>query len=227
MIVKSNSKSKNLKVCGLVITFYPNSEHQNNILKISRQCEKLIVYDNTDSNNEINFELLEQKKNIIIIRNNENKGISKGLNFGIKFAENNKFDWLATFDQDSNVINDNMISEMLATYNEYKQKYSKDVIIIAPDYIDQSAYYSSKILKSNINIDISEISVLITSGNLINMENINKVGYFDENLFIDFIDNEFCLRAALKNLKILKINRCTMFHSLGKTTQHKLFLLKM
>jgi rhamnosyltransferase len=52
-----------------------------------------------------------------------------------------------------------------------------------------------------------------------------KLGPFDESLFIDAVDTEYCLRARQSGMMILQ-SHAVLSHSLGRTTYHRLFGLR-
>jgi rhamnosyltransferase len=67
-----------------------------------------------------------------------------------------------------------------------------------------------------------EILHTMTSGSMMPSSAIQKLGVFDESLYMDYVDVEFCLRARRKEMLILQ-SPAVLFHSLGRTTQHRLF----
>ena len=56
----------------------------------------------------------------------------------------------------------------------------------------------------------------MTSGNIISINRSLSIGGFDENLFIDEVDHDFCLRLKEKNYKIVKNHNCFVHHTLGE-----------
>lgn len=72
-----------------------------------------------------------------------------------------------------------------------------------------------------------EIDVVITSGSLVNVENAIKIGGFDEKLFIDYVDFEFCLRTIENNFKIIKIYGSYLEHRLGELEEKSIINRKI
>lgn len=56
----------------------------------------------------------------------------------------------------------------------------------------------------------------ITSASCTNIEIWDKLGGFDEFLFIDFVDNEYCKRLVLNGYKILRCNNIIIDQEFGK-----------
>jgi len=71
-------------------------------------------------------------------------------------------------------------------------------------------------IKSNTtSCSTKEIDELITSGSLLNLSLFKKLGGFDEELFIDLVDNEYCLRARLQDFSIIQFSNIYLAHRLG------------
>ncbi|HHQ4768023.1 TPA: hypothetical protein ACSP3S_004218, partial [Aeromonas veronii] len=56
---------------------------------------------------------------------------------------------------------------------------------------------------------------IITSGSLFSKQVWELVGEFDDSLFIDYVDIEWCLRGKAKGIQIYGEPRCIMTHTLG------------
>jgi len=62
----------------------------------------------------------------------------------------------------------------------------------------------------------------MTSASLTRLEAWKKTGGFREDYFIDFVDNEFCMKLSLNGYKVLRDNTCRMSHRLGETGVQKI-----
>ena len=69
--------------------------------------------------------------------------------------------------------------------------------------------------------------IAITSGTLITFDRYQQIGPFDESYFIDFIDNEYCLRAYKLGLKVAVNCRALINHSIGKREKKHIFKIEM
>lgn len=69
------------------------------------------------------------------------------------------------------------------------------------------------------------VESVITSGNLIKADLIRNIGFFNDNLFIDYVDYDFCCRIIENDLFIMKVNNAILIHNLGDTMRKK-FLWK-
>ena len=203
------------KICGVVVLYNPILDVIDNIRSYVDQIELLFVVDNSDE--KIDQKILDEvnrMNNTVYISNGGNIGIAAALNIGVKKGIEKDFNYILTMDQDSNAPAD-MIKNMffIVEKNGYKHK---EIGIITPFFLDKS--------KQQIPFhDIDECSEVITSGNLLNLESIQEVGGFWEELFIDRVDHEICLRLRAKGYKILKVNKVILDHNLGNITNHMFF----
>ncbi len=201
-------------VCAVIVTYNPQVTFIENIAMVAAQVGGVVVVDNGPSGaTEQYLRELEGQLSCKVIRNPENLGIAAALNLGVKFAMQAGFGWVCTFDQDSRV-SERFIPQMLETYQRAPDP--EKVALIAPSYVDR---------ESGINVRLrcagdGEILAAMTSGSMIPVSVIRQLGFFDESLFIDAVDTEFCLRARQKGMSILQ-SPAVLLHSLGRTTYHR------
>jgi rhamnosyltransferase len=63
----------------------------------------------------------------------------------------------------------------------------------------------------------------MNSGALIKVKAWELVGGYDEVLFVDWTDHEFCLRITGKGYKIKQVTSEVTSHAVGKITRHRFF----
>ena len=97
-------------------------------------------------------------------------------------------------------------------------KYSniENVALICPRIND---FNKNDIISQNN--EYEEIDRAITSGTIMNLEKCKKIGLFDEKMFIDYVDFDYCKRVRLNNLKIIRIKDAILDHEIGKRTKRK------
>lgn len=207
----------NKNVCAVVVTYNPDRDIVNGIKELIGQVDNVIIIDNGSNKDDIIFlRRLCSENKIEIIENNKNMGIAKALNIGVKEAISKNYEWILTLDQDS-ILTDKMVSKMLEEYEKLDNK--DEVMIIAPENIEKDKYSNDMILDNNI----VEMLTVITSGNLVKSEIFKKIGFFEEKLFIDLVDHEFCLRINKNGYKIVKVSNAILLHSLGDTKYNNFF----
>ena len=179
----------------------------NNINELNIIADKIYLIDNNSNN----IDKLEEKINndkIILVKNKDNLGIARGLNQLLEETVKNKDELLLTLDQDS-MINPSMILEMI-------NYISDDIAIVCPVIND-----INKKKKINQEKDIVELERCITSGSIMNLCVCKNIGVFDEKMFIDYVDFDYCKRIRLENKKIIMVKNAVLEHEIGKRTKKK------
>jgi rhamnosyltransferase len=201
-------------ICAVVVTFFPPPDTRDNLLALAPQVGCLLIIDNGSPPEA--FEPLEQvarELDATILRLGSNCGIAQALNVGLRHARARGFRWLATFDQDSRA-NTGMLEAMVQALADYPQ--AERVGLIAPVHVDRRAgVVMSDRYRETSGANWHVIRTTMTSGNLVNVAAAEQVGGFDDSLFIDYVDNEFCLRLRLRGLRILEASRVRLSHALG------------
>jgi rhamnosyltransferase len=70
-----------------------------------------------------------------------------------------------------------------------------------------------------------EVTHVITSGSLISRRAFELAGYFNEGLFIDYVDIEYCLRLRALGYQIIEVQSTEILHHMGRL-EERLFLGK-
>ena len=206
-------------VCGVVIAYYPSASIVGNVRLLCEQVGHVVVVDNTpQADASTLFTELEYLDACTVIRNGINLGIATALNIGIRHAISQGFAWIITFDQDSQV-QDGYVEAMLSTFDD-AAKYC-EAAIVCPRYQDARI---GCFLPTHRTAN-GDVVACITSGAMVSAETFESFGKMEEDLFIDYVDLEFCLRIRAAGLKIVECSNAILVHSLGRMTQHK-FLWK-
>ena len=198
-----------MKLLGIVVTYFPDlSDLKNNISSYIDDLDQLIVWDNTPSQN-TDHHLQEIKKidsKITILGNGKNMGIGYALNIAVKWLFENHYDFLITFDQDSYFR-----SGML-------QKY-KEIVMGSTDPkigIFGVNYTSHEKLAYENNEDTLPVTECITSGAMYPVTTFRTGLLFDEDLFIDGIDFDFCYKINEQfGLQTVILTNVILNHKIG------------
>lgn len=203
-----------------VITFNPDINLlMENINAISPQVDRILIIDNNSYNKEQFIYLINNTiNNVDFILNSENLGVAKALNQALYYAKKNNFIWLLTLDQDS-VCADNLVLK----YTKFLEKNkNSDILLLCPQIKDVNI----RSIKVEEHISsVQEVKEAITSGSFLNVNNSLSIGGFLDDLFIDYVDFEFCLRGRKKQLKLIRLNSAILFHRLGDIEEKKFLAL--
>jgi rhamnosyltransferase len=207
--------------CAVFISYNPNDSFVDNVNQLVEQVSEIVIVDNnSDDNSRKLLKKISENSKVTIIYNENNLGIATALNQGVNYAIQHSYEWIATFDQDSRAP-DNFIKSMFCAYSQYG---SKDrLAIISPRYFNEVSQLIIPVKRGDLNSTFFEVESAMTSGNLCKMSIFEKVGLFEEDFFIDYVDYEFCLRCICNGFKIIVSSESVLVHNLGVTTSHKLF----
>ncbi len=221
------TKTSYLKTCCIVCTYQPNlSDFKKNLIQFKKNYDFIIIVNNDKLFNVLKF----KSKQVFIIDNNENEGLSIALNKGIKLAKSLNYSVAALFDQDS-FIPDNFNKKMLKNIELFiKKEPHVNVALYGSQFIEKKTNSKAQPIKiSNLRIISTNISqdnfydfssLIITSGSYIPLDRFDELDYFDENLFIDYIDIEWCLRAHSYGYHSVLFNNINFRHNLGDRYIH-------
>ena len=147
-----------------------------------------------------------------MIRNRKNLGIATALNLGVQRAISLGCEWIVTFDQDSR-IGDSYIDGLISAYVESSDP--TRIGVVCPIYRDAQLGAVWPFPRGSN----GEPLMYMTSGALMKSETFQKLGPFEDQLFIDGVDTEYALRMRAAGYRIVESN-VVLNHSLGRMTPH-------
>lgn len=195
-----------LRIAGVVVLYHPDITLMNNINSFLNEIELLYLIDNSEEvKNDLLDELIKDPK-IIYLKNPTNLGVAEALNIAATAAIKKSFDFLLTMDQDSSF----KTNEFKTLLYSAKQVNREQVAIISPLH-----GHPLLLLKKRLN-KLNNEEIVMTSGNLLNLSAYKQIGPFSNELFIDHVDHEYCLRLTSLGYRIVVVNDVILNHSLGQ-----------
>ena len=199
------------KTAAIVIWFNPKETDIQNIKTYSSHFQKVFIVDNSDTDNST---FASNISNAVYIPNNSNLGIAAALNTGCKKALENGFTWVMTMDQDSAWNNE----ELTAFFDLILQSKDSSITSFAPVHRNELKSFVGDIKYQTEKKPLEPLifqQKVMTSGNIISLESWQKVNGFNESLFIDEVDHEFCYKLNHAGYKICEFQNVIMIHTLG------------
>jgi rhamnosyltransferase len=206
-------------VQAVVVTYLPRAETVDNLRALTSQLEAVVVVDNSpvESSAAVLAEI-ERLPRVQVVRNGRNLGIAAALNRGIQIARQSGREWVATFDQDS-CVTPGFFAGLLAAYGQCPDR--EQVALVSPAFVYPEAPAPAK-PDTEPPPETSLILTAMTSGSLIRTEVFAKLGGYDEDLFIDYVDYDHCLRMQAAGYRLRRANRVFLQHRLGTPQKHRL-----
>ena len=187
---------------------------KENIDAVLKQVEKVYLVDNAST--ELGAFKTEIRSNdrVVLIENRENLGVARALNQMCAEAERDGFEWILTLDQDSLPQED-----MLKSFSKYIG--DESVAIITPRYIDDNE--PETVMSASIKA-FETVDRCDTSASLTRLSVWREVGGFDEKMFIDYVDFDFCTAVTEHGYSILRDNETVLRHRLGRAQEITFFM---
>lgn len=206
-------KVRSGEICVIMTTFDPEPSIADRISDIIPQVGHIILVNDSGSEKVKNklYDLFSTSDKISLIHNETNSGIAYSLNVGVQLANKIGYSWLLTLDDDSRVKKD-FVDKLLQSYEMAISQYKVGIISLSREN-NQGETKPIIVTKRGA----------ITSGSFFSFNVFELAGGFREELFIDLVDYDFCIKIRKLGYSILKSSEVGMFHPVGKITSHNLF----
>lgn len=200
-----------------VIVFYnPNKDVINNfdqtINSAKMYIKKFVCVDNSIVCNP-DLERYLEKNDVIYIHNANEGGLAKALNVGCKYAIQDGFKYCILMDQDTIFS-----KEYFKVFCEKKKLLNENVSILCPNIkkvILNDKGQKEIIEKPDYPICDGYVKLAITSGCMINLNDFDDLGGFDEKLFINHIDRDYSCNVINNGKKIFQLGKIFIYQEFG------------
>lgn len=196
-----------MNIAAAVILYYPDPQVVENILSYSSFVKTIYVIDNSETPSPQIAEAIQRRiPHSVYLSDGKNEGIGIRVNQACKKAIAAGFDYLLTMDQDSwfETRTINNYFRCFATYPTPEKVAMYGVQYEHPSW-------------SSDTCNPVEWSQLITSASIVNLALFDTIGGFDEQLFIDVVDFEYCYRSIVMGYQIIQFRNIHINHTLGST----------
>lgn len=210
----------------VVVLFHPTAEQIARVVELRRHCDGLVVVDNTPQPDN-RLALLFEEHDITLINEGNRNGIAGAHNRGLTSLFERGVDAVALIDQDSV-----MPEDYFPVMREICTTLASQPFLVGPRIFEEAIQDYVPVLETNgiavRQLDMHEdagmqrCATLISSGCVISRAAFAKIGSFDEKLFIDCVDTEYCFRARACGVPVYVTPALTLSHRIGNLRRHKL-----
>jgi rhamnosyltransferase len=211
------------KICVILVLYNPNKGRLIDLVfSLKNQVDKFFIYDNTiNLNNKNHFDFLEEI-DFEYYGDMQNIGIAQAQNTLLLKAKQQGFEFALLSDQDTiypiAYIN-NLISCItnMDNFAAICPNWSSENSILKNEENGQFVFNKhGKLQLEKYSENIIYISHAISSGMIIKLSVLDSVGLMREDLFIDWVDNDWCWRAGKESYKIIFVPWVKIEHVLGE-----------
>jgi rhamnosyltransferase len=212
------------RTAAIVVAYGPDPSKLNGLLAaLAGECGAVFLMDNGGGQAAISSRGFDESLRIVDMGGNT--GLGAALNRGFDLAAEAEFDYVATFDQDSEP-GKGQIASLTAVLKQQIARGAK-VAAVGPRIVDlrEPKLLEHPFMRSvrgwpsaafcTPGVDIIDVDFLITSGAVISIAAYRDVGPYDAGLFVDFTDIDWSFRALAHGYRLLGVCAVTMPHELG------------
>ncbi|WP_312268163.1 glycosyltransferase family 2 protein [Pseudescherichia sp.] len=202
-------------ITSVTVTYNPDIEClKRQLISLTTQVDQCLIIDNA-SYNAGQIENLAKDYDCNLIKLGKNHGLAHAQNTGIDHAIMCGAQYILLLDQDS-ILDVKFVENMKYTYLKY------NVGVLGPSFYDPvnkklypgTRYRGPFISRSIIN-EVTDVTFVIASGSFFSVDVFRKVGNMAEELFVDYIDVEWSLRAKKNGFRVAMTNKALMAHTIG------------
>ena len=209
----------------IIVTYNPAAADLGSLLaRLRGEPVETIVIDNGSSNIEQTATQVAAHVRVGLIRLERNFGIAHAQNIGLKKALAGSYQFALLLDQDS-LPEAGFVERAHQAFRTLDPE-GRSVAAVGPSHIDSNTEYSYPFVRfSRFSVHVfrpsaqyEDVSLLISSGSMLNLVVLPAIGLMNEAFFIDHVDTEWCLRASAKGFRMIGMAENQMRHSVGDAT---------
>jgi rhamnosyltransferase len=215
----------------LIILFHPDEEQLARAMAMRDACDRLLVVDNSPQPDR-RAALLLGDAGITLLHHGNRHGIAGAFNCGLSALFEQGADAVALFDQDSTAPDDYFV-----VMRDRCESLGSRAFLMGPRIFDENDQrFLPELATSGLAVErlslspdvaLQRCAFLISSGCVVSRDAFMRLGRFDEALFIDHVDTEYCLRALLRNVPVYVVPSLVLSHRIGSRRRHKLGSLEL
>lgn len=227
---KVTVRTEAVMVAAIVVLYYPNEGALEKLQSsLIGQVDHIFMIDNTPALCIPKPAFIKEWVTYIPLRTN--KGIAEAQNIGIELSRKAGYSHVLLLDQDSSA-SPGMVRKMLAAEQALLER-GERLAAITPQIIDErtgafpvavryralGVLSAKKVYRDCAESRPEQTDNFISSGSLIRMDALEKLGMMRSDLFIDYVDTEWALRAHVAGFRSFCVPNATLRHSVGNAAE--------
>lgn len=200
---------------GIVVLYDPDQEVIKNILSWSNEVDYVYLIDNSKADHKKMFHI----KNAKYFHMKRNIGLCGGMNYGCRKAihDRERIDCFVAMNQDTWAAEGEISKLLNAADRKERAVYGTNFKYIYRHkgrrvFSNESAYHDNR----------ESVFWVIMAGCAFSSSAFLESGGFDEKLFIDHLDIDFCLKLRKKKYEIVRLGDIYIYQEPGNTVKKKI-----
>jgi rhamnosyltransferase len=207
---------------GIVVTYFPAGDFAARLAGIVRETSSVIVADNTtDAHARENVRRITAEAGAEWLPQDGNRGTGGGLNAGFALLADRGHATAVAFDQDS-IPGPGCIAALRKAAGERPR-----TAVVGSNWRDAArpevpsrhlvggAGFRPWFRRAAAEVDLDDVAFVISSGSLFDLVAWRELGGFREDLFLDLVDTEYCLRARAAGWRVRVAADAVLQHNRG------------
>ena len=203
--------------CVIIVTYEPELNNLKRLTQCAEAAGFLPVLVDNSEKNPVEKHKISSQSHVISMKGNA--GIAAAQNAGVRYAKKLGAQVIGFFDQDS-AADETLLKKLQNSLTEL------GACVVAPLALEKDTmeeYPVQNLTKCGYPKDVyvkgkkgpQRVDLVISSGMMTTMEVFEKVGNYDEDFFIDFVDVEWCLRCKKAKVPVFVIPDAVLLHKIG------------
>lgn len=219
--------------CAIIVSFEPDIDVLLALLTQIDEQADFILIDNASSRA---AEFLPRLASLPRCRHvaglSDNVGLASAMNIGLRWVRDAGYDYAVLFDQDSQVPV-SFFADMQSAFGAAQALSGNAVAALGPRIVSlingramPFKLFSRLLRRSNQAIagssDLFYADFLISSGCMLALPALERIGLMRDAYFIDNVDLEWCFRATAHGYRLVGTDRAVLHHSIGLASDNPL-----
>jgi rhamnosyltransferase len=208
------------RVFAVVVTYNIGEAIHRCFDSVKDQVGHVLIIDN--GSEEVTLRELNEiaaSDKVTLILNERNEGVAHAYNQAVQWAKGRAFEWILTLDHDSEAT-PGMVAKLVEAYAILERSGIQNTGLIGANPYDVNGRYFAFGRGEDGEPPLEDEEV-ISSGSLIPLQIFDKVGLFNEDIFIYYVDTDFCRRLTREGFRVYVCLRAVLLHREGCKTRHK------
>ncbi len=211
-------------IAGVVVTYFPDAEFEARLGAVAREVAPLLVVDNSaDPAVRDRLDALCGRCGARLLLNPANLGTGSALNRGFAELARLGCGWAVAFDQDSAPAPGLAVHLRACASSDPH----RPTAVVGANWIDAARQVPARHLRRHprgplcfqrvaAEQDLPAVTTVIMSGSLFSLPAWHELGGFDESLFLDLVDADYCLRARAAGWAVRVAAAARLVHARGR-----------
>ncbi|HUR60219.1 MAG TPA: glycosyltransferase [Opitutaceae bacterium] len=210
------------RVGAVVVSYFPDAGFSQRLAAVAREAGPVLVVDNSaEDAMRAALRGICAAHHARLVENPENRGMGAALNQAFHILRDEGVEWAIAFDQDSTpepgfaaaLLAAAATSGPAAAVGANWRDEARPAF--ASRHLHRHAHLPLCFSRSAAHRDLRDVTCVITSGTLFHLPTAERIGLFDEGLFLDLVDTDFCLRARASGHALCVAAAAHLLHRRG------------